>query len=282
MSNEVSITEQFRRLHHEDGPLVLPNPWDIGSARILAALGFKALATTSSGFAQSLGRADGDLTRSEALQHGSQLVNATELPVSADLENGFGHSAEEVAETVSLAVETGLAGCSIEDFSAQLAQPIYETNHAIERVEAAVATAHAIDPSFVVTARSENYLHGITDLADTIARLQGFESVGADVVYAPGLASHEDVATILEQVSVPINVLAWGDFTVASLGALGVSRISLGGRFARATFGALIQAATQVLEEGTFDFPVDTRPLGDLNNLFNRSQHSEEAVQHED
>jgi 2-methylisocitrate lyase-like PEP mutase family enzyme len=282
MSNEVSITEQFRRLHHGDSPLVLPNPWDLGSARILAALGFKALATTSSGFAQSLGRADGDVSRSEALQHGLQMVNATELPVSADLENGFGHSPEEVAETVSSAVETGLAGCSIEDFSAQLDHPIYEARHAIERVEAAVAAAHALDTSFVVTARAENYLHGVRDLPDTIARLQGFESVGADVLYAPGLATHADVATVLNQVSLPLNVLAWGDFTVSSLGELGVSRISLGGRFARATFGALIQAATQVLEEGTFDFPVDTRPLGDLNNLFNHFQHPVDTEEHED
>ncbi|MFV1989972.1 MAG: isocitrate lyase/phosphoenolpyruvate mutase family protein [Acidimicrobiales bacterium] len=270
MTSEPSITEHFKSLHHSGTPLILPNPWDIGSARVLAALGYKALATTSSGFAQTLGRADGGVTRSEALQHASQMVNATPLPVSADLENGFGDSPEMVAETVSLAVDCGLAGCSIEDYSAEEGSPgIYERNKAIERVAAAVESAHAIDPSFVVTARAENYLHGIHDLDDTLERLRAYEQVGADVLYAPALSSLEDVATVTGGISMPVNVLAWGDFTVESLSEVGVSRISLGGRWARATFACLIQAAQRTLDDGTFDISVDTSPLGNLNSLFN-------------
>ncbi|MBT8216676.1 MAG: isocitrate lyase/phosphoenolpyruvate mutase family protein, partial [Acidimicrobiia bacterium] len=177
----MSRTDAFREMHHRHHPLLLPNPWDVGSARLFASLGFEALATTSSGFAATLGRLDGGITRHEALSHAADIVAATDLPVSADLENGFAHDPAGVAETVRLAVETGLAGCSVEDYTGDPDDPIYPLDLAVERVGAAVAAAAG---RLVITARSENFLHGRPDLADTIARLQGFQDAGADVLYA--------------------------------------------------------------------------------------------------
>src|SRR4051812_45241440 len=183
------LAERFRSLHHGDGPLLLPNPWDVGSAKLLASLGFQALATTSSGHAATLGRLDGSVTRDEALAHGAEIVGATELPVSADLENGFADDSAGVGETVRLAVDAGLAGCSIEDFTGREDEPFYPLELAAERVAAAVEVA---DGRLVLTARSENFIHGRQDLADTIARLQAFQEAGADVLYAPGLRSLDD------------------------------------------------------------------------------------------
>lgn len=267
----------FSELHRGGDPLILPNPWDAGTAKILVALGFKALATTSSGFAHSLGRPDGSITRDEALRHGEHIVAATTVPVSADLENCFADCPSDVSRTIQLALETGISGCSIEDYTGDNTQPLYEFGLAVERVEAAVETAHSIDPTFVVTARAENLLHGIDDLDETLRRLIAFEEVGADVLYAPGLSDIKTVELFTSTISAPLNVLAWGDFTVQSLKAAGVARISLGGRLARSSFSALIKGANQVLTEGSFDMPLELNPLGDLNKLFGNKSSIPEA-----
>ena len=211
MTTQTTQTEKaarFLALHRPGNPLLLPNPWDAGSAKLLASLGFEALATTSSGFAATLGRADGSVSRDEALAHAAAIVAATELPVSADLENCFADDPDGVAHTVSLAVETGLAGLSVEDFSGRGDSPIYDIGLAAERVAAAASAAHAGSPRLVLTARAENYLHGRPDLADTIARLQAFQAAGADVLYAPGLTSLADIRQVVSAVDRPVNVLA--------------------------------------------------------------------------
>jgi 2-methylisocitrate lyase-like PEP mutase family enzyme len=247
--------EQFRALHLPGRPLLLPNPWDAGTARVLAGLGFAALATTSSGFAATLGRADGAITRDEALAHAHAIVVATELPVSADLENGFAHEPEQVAQTIALAAATGLAGASIEDYTGDDAHPIYALGSAVERIAAAAAAAHSGDRRIVLTARAENYLHGRADLADTIDRLVRYQDAGADVVYAPGLVRAQDIAAVVSAVSVPVNVLALPSVPpVAVLADLGVSRISVGGGFAYAALGALVRAGRELLEAGTYGY----------------------------
>jgi len=248
----MSRSENFRALHHRDHPLLLPNPWDVGSARLFASLGFEALATTSAGFAATLGRLDGGITREEALSHAADIVAATDLPVSADLENGFADDPAGVAETVRLAVETGLAGCSVEDYTGNPDDPIYPFDHAVERVGAAVAAA---DGRLVITARSENYLHGRPDLADTIARLRGFQDAGADVLYAPGLVKAADIARVIEEIDRPLNVLALpGTPPVADLAELGVKRISVGSGFSLVAFGAVAEAARELLDDGTYGY----------------------------
>jgi len=252
----VSKTDGFLALHHTDETLlILPNPWDAGSARVLESLGFRALATTSSGFAASLGRLDGSVSRDEALAHAAVIVGATDLPVSADLENGFGATAAEVAETVRLAVVAGLAGCSIEDSTGRSDSRIFEMGEAIERVTAAAEAGHGGPERLVLTARAENYLHGRKDLADTITRLQAFETAGADVVYAPGLVDLGEIRSVVESVGVPVNVLVRpGGPSVAELASVGVRRVSVGGAFAFAALGALVEAAAELLGEGTYDF----------------------------
>jgi len=250
-----SKAEGFLALHHGDGPLLLPNPWDVGSAKVLASLGFRALATTSSGSAAALGRLDGSLTRGEALAHAAAIVEATELPVSADLENGFATDAAGVGETVSLAVSVGLAGCSVEDSTGRADQPIFELAEATERVTAAAEAAHRGRVHLVLTARAENYLHGRPDLRDTIARLQAFEAAGADVLYAPGLADLGEIQTVVESVGLPVNVLARpGTPDVATLASVGVKRISVGGAFAWVAMGALVEAARELMETGTYGY----------------------------
>ncbi|MGB2709892.1 MAG: isocitrate lyase/phosphoenolpyruvate mutase family protein, partial [Conexibacter sp.] len=222
MAGNGERAERFLALHRPGQPLLLPNPWDAGSAVLLASLGYEALATTSSGYAATLGRLDGGLTRAEALVHAAEIVAATALPVSADLENGFGDRPEEVAETIALARETGLAGCSIEDFSGRDQEPIYPLDLAAERVAAAARAAHAGPARMVLTARAENHLHGRTDLADTIARLQAYEQAGADVLYAPGLGSIEQIHAVVAAVERPVNVLMRpGGPPVAELAAAG-------------------------------------------------------------
>jgi 2-methylisocitrate lyase-like PEP mutase family enzyme len=246
--------ERFRALHARPGAFVIPNPWDPGSARILAGLGFEALATTSSGFANALGRVDGQVTRDEALRHCRELSAATDLPVSADLERGFGDEPEVVAETIRLAGASGLAGGSIEDYTGEPARPIYELSLAIERVHAAAEAARAIGDGFVLTARAENLLRGVRDLDDTIRRLQAYERAGADVLFAPGLSTLDDVRLVTSAVGRPVNVLAsvFRSTTVAELAAAGAKRISVGGSLARAAQSALIRAATELRDAGTF------------------------------
>jgi 2-methylisocitrate lyase-like PEP mutase family enzyme len=256
MADQAQRARRFLALHDGDGPLLLPNPWDVGSAKLLAALGFDALATTSSGFAATLGRRDGALTRDEALAHAAAIVGATGLPVSADLENGFADAPAAVAETIALAIETGLAGCSIEDFTGDASGPIYCLEHAVARIAAAVEGAHAGPVHLVLTARAENHIHGVDDLDDTIARLRAYADAGADVVYAPGLTAIEDIRRVVDAVApVPVNVLALpGAPDVAALATAGVKRISVGGAFAFAAIGALQEAARELLDEGTYGY----------------------------
>jgi 2-methylisocitrate lyase-like PEP mutase family enzyme len=233
----------------------MPNPWDAGSARILAAMGYQALATTSSGFAATLGKLDGTVTRGQALGHAATIVGATDLPVSADMENCFADDPSGVAETIALAARTGLAGCSIEDFTGRAEDPIYEPALAAERVAAAATAAHRGPAKLVLTARAENYLHGRADLADTIARLQAFQEAGADVLYAPGLTSSDDIRAVVTSVDLPVNVLALPDGPdVAGLAALGVRRISVGGAFAYAAIAGLVDAGKELIEQGTLGF----------------------------
>ena len=252
MITQAEKAKQFLALHKPGEPLVMPNPWDLGSARVLASLGFRALATTSSGAAMSLGRTDGSLTRGEALEHARSIVGFTDLPVSADLEQGFADAPADVARTVTLAMDTGLAGCSIEDYSGS---SLYDAGLAAERIAAAADVAHLGEVPFVLTARAENHIRGNPDLADTIARLQAYQEAGADVLYAPGLTDLADIRQVLSAVDRPLNVLALpGCPPVAELAAAGVSRISVGGAFFNVAYGALANAATELRDSGTYTY----------------------------
>jgi 2-methylisocitrate lyase-like PEP mutase family enzyme len=255
MTTQEDKARRFLSLHRAGEPLLLPNPWDLGSAKLLASLGFEALATTSSGFATTLGRNDGSVTRQEALVHAAVIVAATDLPVSADLENAYADEPSAVAETIGLAIEVGLAGASIEDFTGREDDPIYDPRVGAERVAAAAQAAHAGHVPFVLTARAENYLHGRPDLFDTIARLQAYQEAGADVLYAPGLRDIDDIRQLIREVNRPVNVLAMaGAPTVPELAEAGVSRISVGGAFAFAALGALVSAATELRDQGTYGY----------------------------
>jgi 2-methylisocitrate lyase-like PEP mutase family enzyme len=255
MSQQAQRAAQFLQLHSSDRPLLLPNPWDAGSAKLLAALGFHALATTSGGFAGTLGRLDGSVTRDQMITHCTTIVAATELPVSADLENGFADDPDGVAETVRLALDAGLAGCSIEDYSGHEHDPIYDIGAAAERVAAAAQAAHAGPVHLVLTARAENHLHGRNDLGDTIARLQAYQQAGADVLYAPGLSELKDIRHLVAEVDRPVNVLARpGVPSVPELASVGVSRVSVGSGFAWAALGAVVEAARELSGEGTYGF----------------------------
>jgi 2-methylisocitrate lyase-like PEP mutase family enzyme len=255
MVTQADKAQRFLAMHRAGEPLLMPNPWDLGSARLLASLGFEALATTSSGFAATLGRNDGSVTRDEAIVHSAVIVAATDLPVSADLENAFADEPAGVAETIGLAIEVGLAGASVEDFTRRPGDPIYDLGFAAERVAAAAEAAHAGPARLVLTARAENYLHGRQDLADTIARLQAYQEAGADVLYAPGLRRLEDISQLIREVDRPVNVLALeGVPAVPDLAKAGVSRISVGGAFAFAALGAVVSAATELREQGTYGF----------------------------
>ncbi len=250
-----ALAERFLDLHRPGQPLLLPNAWDAGSARLLASLGFDALATTSSGFAATLGRPDGSVTRDEALAHAAAVAAAVDVPVSGDFEDGFAREPAGVAETVRLIAGTGLAGCSVEDYTRREDDPVYDLQLAADRVAAAAEAATAGPARLVLTARAENYLHGRPDLADTIARLQAYQEAGADVLYAPGLTSLADIREVVRSVDRPVNVLAVrGAPPVADLSAAGVSRISVGGAFAFAALGALAEAASELREHGTFGF----------------------------
>lgn len=255
MSEQAERAERFLALHRGERPLLLPNPWDRGSAKLLASLGFEALATTSSGSAATLGLLDGSLGREGTLANATAIVEATELPVSADLENGFADDPAGVAETIRLALDAGLAGASVEDYSGSDEMPIYGIEAAAERVAAAAEAAHGGPVRLVLTARAENHLHGVTDLADTIARLQAYQEAGADVLYAPGVARGEDIRQIVSAVDLPVNVLALpGVPAVPELAEIGVSRVSVGGAFAFAALGAAIEAAHELRERGTYGY----------------------------
>lgn len=255
MSDQAQKARRLLELHRPGEPLLLVNAWDRGSAKLLASLGFDALATTSSGFAASLGRRDGSVTREEAIAHSAQIVAASELPVSADLENGFAEDPAGVADTVELAIGAGLAGCSIEDYTGAEDAPIYDLALASERVAAAAEAAHAGPVHLVLTARAENYLHGRADLHDTIERLRAYERAGADVLYAPGPTDLEEIRELVAALDAPVNVLVRASSpSVAELASVGVARISVGGAFAFAALGAVVAAAEELREEGTYGF----------------------------
>jgi 2-methylisocitrate lyase-like PEP mutase family enzyme len=259
---------RFQALHRRPGAFVIPNPWDAGSARLLAALGFEALATTSLGMAAALGKRDGAVSRDEVLAHCRSIVAAIDLPVSADLENCFGDDPETVAKTIRLAAETGLAGASVEDASGDPGHPIYDFALAVERVAAAVEVARSLPFPFMLTARAENFLRGRPDLDDTIRRLQAFEKAGADVLYAPFLPDLAAIRTVCRAVSKPVNVLAGRPLlSVAELAEAGVKRVSLGGLLSRAALGALHRAAREIQERGTFTFAKDAIATADLNGM---------------
>jgi len=258
----------FRALHDAKSAFIIPNPWDIGTAKLLASFGFKALATTSAGFAFSRGLPDGGVGFETMIHHCRDIAGATDLPVSADLEKGKGDSAESAAETIFAADAAGLAGCSIEDHTGDPAQPIYDFSHSVERVAAAAEAARALKRDFVFTARAENFLWDRTDIDDTIRRLQAFEKAGADVLYAPGLSDIETVRTICQAVSKPVNVLAVPGFTVADLAQAGAKRISLGSKLTTFAFGMLQNAAREMLEDGTFGFARAGMPFSKLQTLF--------------
>lgn len=262
----------FQALHSRRQPLILPNPWDAGSAKILTSMGFEALATTSAGLAFSLGRrdAEGALSRLEILANAQSIVEATHLPVSADLENGFGDSPEEVSKTIRMAAEIGLVGGSIEDATGNLQAPIYQFNHALERVIAGVEAARSLSFPFVFVARAENFSSGIHDLDDTIRRLIAFEQAGADVLFAPGLPDLNAIQIVCEALQKPVNVvmgLADSSLTVDELAGVGVRRVSLGSSFARAALGEFIRAAEEVKTMGTFNFASNAISFREANSL---------------
>jgi len=252
MTDHAETRPRFLDLHFSEQPLLLPNPWDLGSAKLLAALGFRALATTSGGFAGSLGRLDGNVTRDEAIAHAAAVAAATGLPVNGDFENCFADAPEGVAETVRLAVAAGVEGCSVEDWSGS---EIYDIGLATERVTAAAEAAHAGAKRLILTARAENQLRRQHDLEDTISRLRRYQEAGADVLYAPALRTTQEIRAVLDSVDRPVNVLAVpGLPPVAELAQAGVSRVSIGSAFAYDAYGALIQAATEFRDTGTYSF----------------------------
>jgi len=257
----------FRALHERDGAFIIPNPWDAGTAKILAHVGFEALATTSMGYAFSTGRRDMTLSREETLAYAAAVVQATDLPVSADLEDGF----EDPAETIRAAGAAGLVGGSIEDATGIADEPIYRFEEAVDRVRAAVAAARALPIPFLLTARAENYLHRRPDLADTIRRLQLFQEAGADVLYAPGLTTREEIAEVVRSVDRPVNVvmgLRGVQLSLAELSALGVKRVSVGSSLARTALGAFVRAAREMREKGTFSYARDAVTPAEMNLIF--------------
>jgi 2-methylisocitrate lyase-like PEP mutase family enzyme len=263
--------QSFRALHKRNSAFIIPNPWDVGSARVLAHLGFEALATTSMGYAFSVGRRDNTLDRQETLAYASAMASATNLPVSADLENGFGDAPEIVAETIRLAAAAGVVGGSIEDATGRSDHPIYDLEPAIERVRAAVAAARALPFPFTLTARAENYLHDRPDLADTIKRLQAFQEAGADVLYAPALATKDDIATVVKSVDRPVNVLMGlqgVQLSLAELSAIGVRRVSVGSSLARTALGAFLRAAREMREHGMFTFAGEAVSPKEMGSIF--------------
>ncbi|MGI9303390.1 MAG: isocitrate lyase/PEP mutase family protein [Gammaproteobacteria bacterium] len=269
--DQQQLNAGFRALHERPGAFVIPNPWDVGTARILAAMGFEALATTSAGFAFSSGVKEGVVSREQALAHCRAIVAACDLPVSADLEKGFGDAPEDVAQTIREAAATGLAGCSIEDHTNRRDDPIFDFNLAVERIQAASEAKNELPHDFVLTARCENFLWGRPDLDDTIKRLQAFESAGADVLYAPGLHDLETIRTVCASVTKPVNVvmgMPGTSFGVSELAAVGVTRVSVGSALFRAAFGTFVRASKEMKEDGTFTFASDAIGFSELEDYF--------------
>jgi 2-methylisocitrate lyase-like PEP mutase family enzyme len=276
MTTQAQKAAAFRTLHERDGAFIIPNPWDAGTARLLTALGFEALATTSLGLANTLGRADGTgaVSRAEVLANCAEITGATHLPVSADLENCYAHEPRAAAEMIRLAAEAGVVGGSIEDATGDAQQPIYDFELAVERVHAAAEMARSLPFPFTLTARAENFLHGRRDLDDTIRRLRAFEKAGADVVYAPGLRDLATIATVASSVMKPLNVVmsaADPALTVAQLAKAGVKRISIGGALSRLALASVLKAAHEMKEQGGFSWMADTVSAKELNRLFRAS-----------
>ena len=271
--------ERFRALHERPGAFVIPNPWDAGTARMLETLGFEALTTTSAGLAFTLGKRDGEgaVTREETLANAKAIADAVDLPVAADLENGFGHSPEAAAETIRLAGEAGLVGGSIEDATGDTKKPFYDLPLAIERVHAAAEAAHKLPFPFVFVARCENFVHGRPDLDDTIRRLQAYEKAGADCLYAPGLVTAEQIRAVCSAVEKPVNVvmgLKTSAFSVAELAAMGVRRISVGAALSRVALGAFLEAAKEIRERSTFGRLQSALPMADAKDLVSGSRRA--------
>lgn len=265
----------FRSLHQRDHAFIIPNPWDIGTARLLAHLGFEALATTSAGYAFSIGQRDNTVGREKMIAHVREIASATDLPVSADLENGFGDDPATAAETIRLGAAAGLVGGSIEDSTTTQPDPIYEIARAAERVRASVEAARSLDFKFTLTARAENYLFGRNDLRDTIKRLQAYQQAGADVLYAPGLTSKDDIAAVVSSVDRPVNVvmgLSGAQLSLAELSEIGVKRISVGSALSRAALGAFLRAAEEMRDHGTFTFAKDSVSFRDISAMFGGPQ----------
>ncbi len=274
MRTQAEKAAAFRALHERPGTFIIPNPWDAGTARLLAALGFEALATTSLGLACSLGRVDGTgaVSRGEVLDNCRLIAGATDLPVNADLENGYAHEPRAAAEMIRLAAEAGVVGGSIEDATGDPAKPIYDFQLAVERVHAAVETARSLPAGFVLTARAENFLQGRPDLDDTIRRLQAFEKAGADVLYAPGLKDLATIRTVVSSVGKPVNVVSHFDpaTTLDQLARTGAKRISVGGTLARLALAAFLEGAREMKEQGGFTWMRDTVPSRELKAVFER------------
>ncbi|MDQ2925762.1 MAG: isocitrate lyase/phosphoenolpyruvate mutase family protein [Acidobacteriota bacterium] len=271
MRTQAEKGRAFRDLHRRDAAFIIPNPWDAGTARLLAGLGFEALATTSAGYAFSLGLKDNAVGRDRMIEHVRAIAAATELPVSADLENGFGDAPEDAAETIRLAAAAGAVGGSIEDMTERKDAPIYELAAAVDRIAAAAAAARALPFDFTLTARAENYLVGRADLKDTIKRLRAYQEAGADVLYAPGLTRKEDIAAVVSSVDRPINVVMGfqgAQWSLAELSALGVKRVSVGSALSRAALGAFLRAAREMQEHGTFKFADDAVSYPDISAMF--------------
>ncbi len=277
MRTQAERAQLFRALHERSGIFIMPNPWDAGTAKLFASLGFEALATTSLGFSSSRGRVDGTLSisREELIANCREIASATELPVNADLENGYADDPDEAATIIRLAADAGIVGGSIEDATGDPAKPIYDFDLAVERVAAAARVAHSLPFPFTFTARAENYLHGRPDLDDTIHRLQAFAAVGADVLYAPGLRDLETIRRLVAAVQKPVNVVmssADPEITAQQLADVGVKRISVGGALSRLAFAAVREAAVVMRDTGTFRWVRDTFPSKDLKAIFQKSK----------
>lgn len=271
MKSQAEKAQDFAACHQAAGAFVIPNPWDIGSARLLALAGFKALATSSAGYAFSRGLPDNAVGRDQMMVHLAEIVAATDLPVSADLENGFGDRPEDAAETIRRAAAAGVVGGSIEDSTGRPDDPLYAHDLAVERVRAAVEAARSLPFPFTLTARAENYLVGRPNLDDTIRRLHAFQEAGADVLYAPGLKTRDDIAAVTAALERPVNVLMGLQgslFSLDELAALGVKRVSVGGSLARAALGALMRAAHEIRDHGTFGYSAEAANNQQVNELF--------------
>ncbi len=271
MTTQLEKGRAFRALHGRDTAFIIPNPWDVGTARLLARLGFAALATTSAGYAFSIGQRDNTIDRETMMSHVAAIASATDLPVSADLENGFGDTPDDAALTIKLAAAAGTVGGSIEDATGRADHPIYDLALAVDKMAAAAAVAHDLPFTFTLTGRAENYLHVRPDLKDTIKRLQAYQDAGADVLYAPGLTSREDIAALVSSVDRPVNVLMGlqGEhLDLAGSSLLGVKRLSVGSALSRAALGAFLRAAREMRDHGTFAFAEEAESYRDISNMF--------------